>query len=215
MDMIISGRGVYKLSNEALSDYPQIEKIQSKGHKRDIGSSVFDILEDIIFFENKPQEAQEEYVKILGLKNRKRTFYWMNRKYLDAPDSFEEYKVIMPQASGNGSFGEIISSPIVLEPFVGATETFLTIGGFKEKAEAESALKYVKTKFARALLSILKITQANTRDKWSKVPKQEFNNSSDIEWDGSVSDIDCQLYKKYGLNEEEIYFIENNVTEME
>ena len=195
MDMIISGRGVYKLSNEALSDYPQIEKIQSKGHKRDIGSSVFDILEDIIFFENKPQEAQEEYVKILGLKNRKRTFYWMNRKYLDAPDSFEEYKVIMPQASGNGSFGEIISSPIVLETFVGATETFLTIGGFKEKAEAESALKYVKTKFARALLSILKITQANTRDKWSKVPKQEFNNSSDIEWDGSVSDIDCQLYK--------------------
>lgn len=121
----------------------------------------------------------------------------------------------MPQANGNGTFGEVISSPLVLSPYEGATETFLSIGGFKSEFEANAALKYIKTKFARTLLSILKITQANTREKWSKVPLQDFTRNSDIDWSQSVSKISHQLYKKYGLNEEEINFIESKVKEMD
>src|SRR5699024_9483706 len=143
MNNIISGRGVYKLSELAHIDYPEIEDLQSKGHRNDIGSGAFRILNNIIFYKHKPRES-DEYVKILGLENRKRIFNWMNKKYLNAPTSFEKYKVIMPQANGNGTFGEIISSPLVLEPYVGATETFLSIGGFLTRDEAESALKYIK-----------------------------------------------------------------------
>lgn len=214
IDLIITGRGVYKLSELALQDYPEIENIQSKGHKYDIGSGAFRLLKDIIFLKDKPKN-NGEFVKILGLEKSQRVFYWMDKKYLNAPDSFEKYKVIMPQANGNGTFGEAISSPLVLEPNEGATETFLSIGGFSTKYEAESALKYIKTKFARALLSVLKITQSNTRDKWSKVPLQDFTPKSDIDWSKSISEIDQQLYKKYNLSKEEKDFIETKVKEME
>lgn len=48
-DSIITGRGVYKLSKLALEEYPEIESIQSKGHKFDVGSGAFKILKDCIF----------------------------------------------------------------------------------------------------------------------------------------------------------------------
>lgn len=214
LDSYISGRGVYKLSPKAHEDYPEIEVLQSKGHKNDIGSGAFRILKDNIFYKEFPRN-QGEFVKILGLENSKRIYYWMNKKHLNAPASFSKFKVIMPQANGNGTFGEPISSPLVLEPNVGATETFLSIGEFSNRDEAESALKYIKCKFTRAILSVLKITQANTRDKWAKVPFQNFTDESDIDWSRTIQEIDQQLYEKYELSNVEIQFIEENVRPME
>lgn len=72
----------------------------------------------------------------------------------------------------------------------------------------------VKTKFARAMLGILKITQDNPRDKWAYVPLQDFTSHSDIDWSKSIPEIDQQLYKKYNLSPEEIDFIETHVKEM-
>ena len=65
------------------------------------------------------------------------------------------------------------------------------------------------------MLGVLKITQDNTRDKWAKVPLQDFTSSSDIDWTQSVVEIDAQLYKKYGLSQEEIDFIESKVKAMD
>ncbi len=65
------------------------------------------------------------------------------------------------------------------------------------------------------MLGILKITQDNTASKWEFVPMQDFTNNSDIDWSRSIPEIDQQLYKKYGLSQEEIDFIEKNVKEME
>lgn len=76
-------------------------------------------------------------------------------------------------------------------------------------------MKYIKSKFARVMLGILKITQDNTASKWEFVPMQDFTNNSDIDWSRSIPEIDQQLYKKYGLSQEEIDFIEKNVKEME
>ena len=76
-------------------------------------------------------------------------------------------------------------------------------------------IKYVKTKFARAMLGILKITQDNDREVWRLIPLQDFTSNSDIDWTKSVADIDRQLYAKYGLGESEIEFIETHVKEME
>ena len=41
-----------------------------------------------------------------------------------------------------------------------------------------------------------------------------FTSTSDINWNASIADIDQQLYKKYGLSQEEIDFIETHVKEM-
>ena len=101
------------------------------------------------------------------------------------------------------------------EPLIGYTETFIGIGAFDTRFEAEAALKYMKTKFARAMLGILKVTQHNRKGKWKYVPLQDFTPNSDIDWTKSVAEIDRQLYAKYGLDEKEIAFIESKVREME
>ncbi|HFU3818195.1 TPA: Eco57I restriction-modification methylase domain-containing protein [Streptococcus suis] len=212
LDSIISGRGVYKLSDKALLDYPEIEYIQSKGHQFDVGSGAFKILSDIVYFDDQQSEND---VQILGLENLNRTYKWIKQDYLNPPESFYKYKVFFPQANGSGAIGEVLSTPLIGDPLIGATETFLSIGGFDTKEEAEACLKYIKTKFVRAMLGVLKITQATTRDKWTKVPLQDFTSNSDIDWSRSISDIDAQFYQKYGLSDEEIDFIESKVKEME
>jgi len=80
--------------------------------------------------------------------------------------------------------------------------------------EAEAALKYVKTKFARALLGVFKTTQDLTPSKWECIPLQDFSEMSDIRWNTPVYEIDGQLYRKYSLSEDEIRFIETNVQGM-
>lgn len=82
------------------------------------------------------------------------------------------------------------------------------------KNEAVSAVKYISTKFVRTLLSILKVTQNGNKPVWKMIPLQDFTPSSDIDWSKSIHEIDLQLYEKYGLDENEIEFIESHVKEM-
>ena len=210
---IISGRGVYRLSTKALNEHPEIEDIQSKGHKFDVGTGAFQKLEGIVFFKEKPLD-KNEYVKFLGLVKGKRVWYWARKDFQDPPDSFYTFKVFIPEANGSGALGEVLSTPLIGAPLIGATETFLSIGTFATEGEAANCLKYVKSKFARTMLGVLKITQHNTREKWQYVPLQDFTSSSDIDWSQSVAEIDRQLYAKYGLSVEEIAFIESHVKEM-
>ena len=120
----------------------------------------------------------------------------------------------MPKANGTGAIGEVLSTPLIGEPLIGYTQSFIGIGSVSTESEAEAILKYVKSKFARAMLGILKITQDNPPERWALVPLQDFTLASDINWSKSVSEIDQQLYAKYGLSNEEINFIESHVKEM-
>ena len=47
------------------------------------------------------------------------------------------------------------------------------------------------------------------------VPLQEFTSNSDIDWSKSIPDIDQQLYRKYGLSQDEINFVETKVQAMQ
>ena len=80
--------------------------------------------------------------------------------------------------------------------------------------EAHAVEKYIKTKFARALLSVLKVTQNGNKPVWKMIPIQDFTPASDIDWSKSIHEIDLQLYRKCGLDEKEIEFIESHVKEM-
>lgn len=73
---------------------------------------------------------------------------------------------------------------------------------------------YLKTKFARMMISIRKQDQGASKEVYSFVPLQDFTPSSDIDWSKSVPEIDAQLYKKYNLTEEEIAFIEKMIKPM-
>ncbi|MGN8697740.1 hypothetical protein ACTNE4_11935 [Bacillota bacterium HCP3S3_F3_2] len=128
--------------------------------------------------------------------------------------NFDKYKLLIPKASGIGAFGEVLGPSIVVGPGTGHTETFFSEGAFDSKAEAENLYLYLKGKFARALLSVTKKTQNITPRNFIYIPLQDFTPSSDIDWSKSVHDIDLQLYRKYGLDENEINFIETHVKEM-
>ncbi len=95
-----------------------------------------------------------------------------------------------------------------------STDTFLEVGKFDNAFEAESLLKYVKSKFFRAMVGVKKTAVFNYKDAFTFVPLQDFTPNSDIDWSKSIAEIDQQLYKKYGLNQEEIDFIETRVKPM-
>ncbi|MGI8637207.1 MAG: Eco57I restriction-modification methylase domain-containing protein, partial [Segetibacter sp.] len=153
-------------------------------------------------------------LSVLGLLGNKRVVRYTNPANVKANTLIAKYKVLLPKAYGSGKFGEATSNPLVAKPSMICTETFLVFGEFNNAAEADHLLIYIKTRFARTLLSILKTTHNSTRNVWKFVPWQDFTKGSDIDWSKTVSEIDQQLYKKYALTEEEIAFIEDNAQEM-
>ena len=203
----------YKFTKLMHDEHIDVEDKMSAGHKYDVTTNVLDKLKDLVFFEEKPNDGQE-YVRIIGLENSKRAYRWIRSSYINPPDNFDYYKVILPKSNGSGAFGETLSSPFVGEKKTGHTQTFISVGQLETKIEAENLLKYLKTKFCRALLSILKVTQDNKRATWAFVPLQDFTSSSDINWSKSIAEIDEQLFDKYGLDEPERDFIRTKVKEM-
>ncbi len=73
------------------------------------------------------------------------------------------------------------------------------------KIEAENLYEYIKTKFVRFLVATKTSTQSTPPDAFQFVPLQDFSHP----W------TDEELYKKYGLTDEEIQFIESMIRPME
>ena len=209
---LVYSRDLYQLTELFYTEHPELEGRQSKGHRFDLGTTVFSLFPEI-FFDEKPEE--DGYALVVGRENDTRIAKWIKKEYLKLPDNFEKYKVVVPKSNGSGHFGESLSSPFVATPFHAQNTTFLSIGKFDSLFEAEACLKYMKTKFARCLLSILKVTQDNPKGVWTNVPLQKFTQQADINWNLSINEIDKALYKKYDLTQDEIEFIESNVSAME
>ena len=201
----------YRLSDKLHEDYPWAKERLSMGHPYDITTNIFEKLPEIF---KETYQIKEEEVRFYGRYKNERCYRWIKREYVDSHPNLDKYKVIVPKSNGSGAIGEVLSSPLIGEPLIGVTQTFLTIGAFDTRTEAEACLKYVKTKFARTMLGLLKATQHNPKDTWRLVPLQDFTAASDIDWTLSVAEIDQQLYHKYGLEAEEIAFIEEKVRAM-
>lgn len=194
---------------QLFSKFPKAQ-IGSDGREKRLTTSIFS-LKDIF---SKIQKDETD-IQILGLVNNIREYRWIERSLIEDHPNLKKYKVIVPKSNGSGSIGEVLSTPLIGEPLIGVTQSFITIGAYETQKEAEATLKYVKTKFARTMLGILKVTQDNSKEVWRFVPLQDFTSKSDIDWSKSVSEIDEQLYRKYGLTEEEKKFVEGMVKEME
>lgn len=207
---VITNRGIYRYSDMVYKVHPEEMK---KTADRRIAPSCFERM-SALFTEEKPID-DKEYIQILGVNKSNRFYKWFRKDFVTDVDNLKKYKVLVPKANGSGAFGETLSNPLVVGPMVGFTETFISIGACDNEQDANATLRYVKTKFLRTLLSILKVTQNNAKPTWAYVPLQDFTSKSDIDWSKSIHEIDLQLYRKYGLSAEEVAFIETNVKEME
>ena len=95
----------------------------------------------------------------------------------------------------------IISTPFIGEPGSVSSETYLYIGPFDTKSQAESALSYLFCRLTRFLILLHKPAQGTTRQVYTFVPSQKWTKT----W------TDEELYKKYNLSASEIEFIEKIV----
>lgn len=208
---LLYGKSSYKFSLKLYEDRPDLIERVMQNEQRSISSNIFTKFPEIFFDEKQ----KKEQVKILGRENNQRVFKWIDKDYIENHPNLYMYKVILPASNGSGAIGEVLSTPLIGEPFVGYTQTFISFGSFDNLNDAEHALKYIKSKFLRTMLGTMKVTQHNqSKEVWKNVPLQDFTSNSDIDWSKSIAEIDQQLYKKYGLNEEEINFIETKVKEM-
>ena len=196
---------------ELYKDFPYLkDRIGSDGKEKRLTTSIFDFKE--IF---KDTRNSNEDLCILGLVKNIRTYKYISPQYIESHQNLMKYKVLVPKSNGSGALGEVLSTPLIGEPLIGYTQSFISIGSFDNVNEAEACLKYIKSKFARVMLGILKATQDNSKEVWRLVPLQNFTSESNIDWSKSVAEIDQQLYAKYGLDESEISFIESKIKPME
>lgn len=211
-DQVSSGRA-YAYTPKMHDENPEASSLMSSDAQFRISTNTFEQL-PFLFHESEPDDGQD-YVQVFGLIKNVRFSRWIRSDYVTGPASFATYKTALPAANGSGVFGEMLSTPTVLEPNTAVTQTFITIGTFHNRDEAESCLKYIKTKFARTMLGVLKITQHSPAKVWKRVPLQDFTRASDIDWSKSIPEIDQQLYAKYDLDDDAISFIESHVKPMD
>ncbi|MCI1244823.1 MAG: Eco57I restriction-modification methylase domain-containing protein [Bacilli bacterium] len=114
------------------------------------------------------------------------------------------YKMFMARNQGSGTFGEPFSVPMFAYDNEICTETFIVIGTFKTEQEMKNCYSYIKTKFFRALVGIRKLDQNASQSIYEYAPLLDFTKP----WN------DKELYAMFGLSDDDIKFIEENVQEM-
>ena len=121
-------------------------------------------------------------------------------------DVIDVWKVLVPKAYGAGETypHQILGKEIVASPPSACTQSYLVVSPFKTERAAKSFASYYHTRFFRFLVSLRKITQDALRSTYSWVPQQAW----DRDW------TDEMLYKKYGITDEEIAFINSMIRPM-
>jgi hypothetical protein len=146
---------------------------------------------------------------------------YINPKYITRnKDIADNWKVIISKA--NGAAGlltdnkpvSIIGEPHIGKPKSVCTDSLIPIGSFNNRTEALSLQKYMKTKFFRYMVGLLKVSHNLYQNVYEFVPLLDFTKKSEIDWSKSVLEIDKQLYKKFKLSQDEIRLIENIIKPM-
>ena len=121
----------------------------------------------------------------------------------------DEWKVFLPMASdGHGRVpAQVLGKAIAAGPATACTETYLAVGPFASRAEADSCAAYLNGRMARFLVSLRKNTQHTKQASFSFVP--------DLPMDRKKPWTDEELYKRYDLSEEEIAHIESTIKAMD
>jgi site-specific DNA-methyltransferase (adenine-specific) len=122
-------------------------------------------------------------------------------------DWVDDWKVLMTAVQGTSAAVEtkFLSNPIISGPGEACTETYVVAGRFDKEKTARRYAAYLRTRFARFLVSLRKAAQHASKSVYAFVPDVPL----DREW------TDTALYQRYGLNEEEIAFIEATVKPMD
>ena len=158
----------------------------------------------------------------LVLHTSKGTGYISRGEVKTGLDYVDKFNVITGKAL-SGHLGEtdengqvkVLATTKIIYPNEVCTESYIVIGKFSAIENVEALYKYVISKFARFLLLQALPTLDIRKERFIFVPMQDFTADSDIDWSKSITEIDAQLYAKYGLSSDEIAFIDSMIKPME
>ncbi len=201
--------------NEAISILRKVQKFNEESFSNIVSPrKPFGLASD--FFANPKKynlpeisiQKTENTIKIIGTYRYKTESRYVQQDY-PFPSGLKyigKYKVFVSQVLDNG----FDWTKERLRPFLGnkndaCTETFLCVGSFENKEMAENVISYMNTKFFHLLMFLKKVSHHVVSKVYSFVPVQDFSKP----W------TDAELYEKYGLNDEEIAFIESMIRPME
>ena len=150
--------------------------------------------------------SDEHNTKLFHIENTKRKTEYVNRSAIKKnSDAIDAEKVFIPKGYGAG---ETFPHQILGVPEYGGSNSVCSqsylYAAFDSKNEAENFISYLKTKFFRALVLAVKISQDAMSKTYRFVPMQDFSKL----W------TDAELYAKYNLSDEEINFIESMIKPM-
>jgi site-specific DNA-methyltransferase (adenine-specific) len=132
---------------------------------------------------------------------------------LKGNECVDTYKIIIGKVSAehagepgkDGMYRVLTASTRVIGPHEICTHSYFIIGNYDRKDLADNLLGYLYTKFVRFLLLVTMSSINLSKSVFWVVPLQDFSHP----W------TDEMLYKKYGLTEDEIAFIESMIRPME
>jgi site-specific DNA-methyltransferase (adenine-specific) len=159
------------------------------------------------FTDFRPKEKAGD-LPLHYINKGKRNIGWIDRKEVNKSNHLiDKWKLLVPKAGSDGGKkipDSVLGKPLLAQSPSVCTQSFLFFYA-DSKSEIESIEHYYRTRFFRFLVSLRKITQDATRSTYIWVPKQKW----DTIW------TDKKLYKKYGLTNTEIAFIESMIRPMD
>ena len=187
--------------NEAV---PILEKVKSKGERtldgRVSSQKPFGLR---TFFHGKPDPINLKHpVRLFGSQK----ITWVERSAIPTNAAWiDKWKVLMTRVQGTSAAIEtkFLSRPLIAEPGTACTKSYVVAGLFDNEDEAKHYAGYLRTRFARFLVSLRKSTQDAPKNVYGFIPDLPLNKT----W------TDAQLYKRYKLTADEIAFIESQVAE--
>lgn len=199
--LLEKGNKVFIRFNEAISIYRKIES------KKEIAFSTLISSRKPFGLTTTTKISQTKSKNSILIYSFPKNGYIEKDKILLNKEWVNEHKIFISYAYGErGSFPYlIIGKPFYGAPETCCTETYLVIGPFHAKEKCENVISYMRTKFFRFLVLLKKNTQHATSKVYEIVPIQDFSEP----W------TDEKLYRKYGLSDDEIAFIESMIRPMD
>ncbi|MBQ3468041.1 Eco57I restriction-modification methylase domain-containing protein [Candidatus Saccharibacteria bacterium] len=161
--------------------------------------------------------ATSHDVKLFYIERSKRKTGFVKRADIKKnANDVDSFKVFIP---GGYGAGEGFPHQILGVPEYGGSKSVCSqsylYASFGSAVEAKNFIKYLETRFFRALVLARKIAQSAPRKSYRFVPLQDFSASSDIEWNASIEHIENQLYEKYKLSKSEVEYIHRIIKKMD
>jgi site-specific DNA-methyltransferase (adenine-specific) len=199
--LLENGLNTFVRYNEAISILHKVFALKEEGFGKQVSALKPFGLRTYAKGKDKPFADSVQFYGSTGVTYISKKEITQNENWIN------KYKVYISRA-----YGERIAKSywVTGKPFLGrpqtcCSETYLVIGPYSSQKESLNVMSYIRTRFFRFLVLLIKNTQDAPQKVYSFVPNQNF----DEIW------FDEKLYKKYKLTKEEIEFIEKMVRPME